>query len=664
MPDLAIEPGAPLPFGASEVSNGFNIAVVSRHATRVSVLLFDPAGRFLQNIPLEAPRHRTGDVWHVRIVGLADGCSYALRVEGPWAPEDGSRFDPQRLLLDPYAAAVVGTPRAGDTRALLQVHHFDWGGDVMPRRPWRETVIYETHVRGFTIHPSSGVVHGGRYLGITEMIPYLQALGVTAVELMPVQETPDWIFLPALPDQPLREYWGYDPIAFFAPRAAYASAPGATTLTEFKEMVRTLHKAGMEIILDIVFNHTAEGGTTGPVFSFRGLDNAIYYMLGPDGSFADYTGCGNTLNCNHPIVRSMLVDCLRHWVTHMHIDGFRFDLAAVLGRGENGLLLTNPPLLEQIAEDPVLRGTKLIAEAWDAAGAFQLGEMPGHQWAEWNSRFRDDVRRFWRGEVGMAGAFATRLCGSQDLFGGKDRGSLGSINFVTCHDGSTLNDWVSYERSHNEANLVPDGFLWQEPGESNGEEGPSEDPAIEAVRTRQCRNMLATLMLSRGVPMLLGGDEFRRTQRGNTNPWNQDNEVSWYDWADAIRHADLVRFFRRLAAFRRAHPVLSAERFYTEAEIDWIGPAGGAVDWHGPDNQLGCIIHEEAAAPPALCLLFNGSRSRPARFHPSSPPAGHWRVSIDTGAASPHDIADAGLEPLAPQAPVLPPRSLLVLVSR
>ncbi|PZR68684.1 MAG: glycogen debranching enzyme, partial [Stutzerimonas stutzeri] len=369
-----------MPLGASETNDGYNVAVVSRHATRLTVMLFDAAGVALCTVPLDASVHRTGDVWHLRIVGGVAGLSYALRAEGPWAPEEGHRFDPRALLLDPYATALAGPPLPGAARCLLTDRRFDWNGDVMPRHPWRETLIYETHVRGFTVHPSSGVLHAGRFIGVTEMIPYLSALGVTALELMPVQEAPEAVVHPAVPDRLLRDYWGYDPIALFAPRGAYASAPGGAAVAEFKAMVQALHKAGIEVILDIVFNHTAEGGSQGPTFSFRGLDNAIYYMLLPGGAYADYTGCGNTLNCNHPILRALLVDCLRYWVTEMHVDGFRFDLAAVLGRGPDGALLSNPPLLEQIAEDPVLRGTKLIAEAWDAAGAFQLGEMPGGRW--------------------------------------------------------------------------------------------------------------------------------------------------------------------------------------------------------------------------------------------------------------------------------------------
>ncbi|WP_204623620.1 glycogen debranching protein [Crenalkalicoccus roseus] len=668
MADIGLEPGDPLPLGPRLTGEGCNIAVFSRHAARLSVIVFDPSGAPAGVLPLDPARHRTGDIWHAHVTGVSAGWSYALRAEGPWAPERGHRFDPHLPLLDPYAPALAGRPRPGEARCLLADRRFDWGDDRPPAHSWRDTVIYEAHVKGLTAHPSSGARHAGRFLGVIETIPYLLSLGVTALELMPVQEAPEEAgggrADPAT-GAPLRNYWGYDPVALFAPRAAYAGeAPGAA-LREFKAMVRELHRAGIEVILDVVFNHTAEGGEGGPTFSFRGLDNAIYYMLTPQGGYADYTGCGNTLNCNHPVVRSLIMDCLRHWVTEMRVDGFRFDLAAVLGRGPDGTLLPNPPLLEQIAEDPVLRGTKLIVEAWDAAGAFRLGSFPGERWAEWNAHFRDDVRRFWRGDAGLTGAFATRLAGSSDLYArGPAGGPLRSINFVTCHDGPTLNDLVSYARPHNEANGPEPPPLVPSWGENNGTEGPSEDPAIEAMRARQVRNMLATLFLSRGVPMLLGGDEFRRTQRGNTNAWCQDNEISWHDWRLVSRHAGLVRFVRRLIAFRRAHPVLSAERFYDAAEIAWFGPDGAEPDWHGAENRLGCMIREEGAVPGALCLLFNASRHAPARFLPPPPPAGAWRIAFDTAAAAPDDAADPGGERPAEAAPVLVPRSTLVLVSR
>jgi glycogen operon protein len=527
-------------------------------------------------------------------------------------------------------------------------------------------VIYETHVRGLTVHPSSVTSSPGTFLGVIEKIPYLRELGITAIELMPVQafNTHEIDRNDSTSGGRLRNYWGYNPVALFAPHPGYAgdAVPGAA-LHAFKTMVLELHRAGIEVILDVVFNHTGEAGEGGPTYSFRGLDNVIYYMLSPDKRhYADYAGTGNTLNCNHPVVRSLIVDCLRYWVTHFHIDGFRFDLASILGRDPSGRPLSNPPLLEQIAEDPLLRDVKLIAEAWDLGGAFQVGSFPGQRWAEWNCHFRDDVRRFWRGDPGVTGAFATRLCGSADLYETNAETPLNSINFVTCHDGFTLNDLVSYTRKHNETNGegnrdgVDENF-----SENNGVEGPTGDPEIEAIRLRQIRNTLASLLLSRGVPMILGGDEFRRTQHGNNNAYCQDNETSWVDWRLAAANSGLVRFVRGLIAFRRAHPVLAAERFYTADEITWLGPAGEAPDWHGPRNRIGCVIREGDGA--ALCLLFNGSHE-PCAF--ALPPGtwADWMVAVDTAVPPPFDIADPGSEvPLAaPGSVALPARSTKVLL--
>jgi len=544
----------------------------------------------------------------------------------------GHRFDPRRRLLDPYASLVSNldqgpTGRAG--RAAIPEHTFDWQDDRPPRRSWSETVIYETHVRGLTIHPSSGVEHPGQYLGVVGKIPYFRDLGVTALELMPVQA-----FDRSAPAAGARlsNYWGYNPVALFAPMSDYASADACkSALTEFKTMVRELHKIGIEVILNVVFNHTAEGGEGGPTYSFRGLDNSIYYMLSPDKRYVDFTGCGNTLNCNHPVVRSMIVDCLRHWVMHMHVDGFRFDLASVLGRDQTGRLLPNPPLLEQIAEDPLLRNVKLIAEAWDSAGAFQVGRFPGIRWAEWNCHFRDDIRRFWRGDPGMTGDFATRLCGSADLYADEAGNSpIKSINFVTCHDGFTMDDLVSYAAKHNEANGEEnrDGSNMNY-SENNGVEGPTDDPAIAAMRERQIKNMLATLFVSRGVPMLLGGNEFRRTQAGNNNAYCQDNEISWCDWHLAERHAGLRDFVRGLIAFRHTHPVLRREAFYTEREVTWFGAGGEAPNWGAAENRLGCVLSNDEDT---VCLLFNATR-QPCRFIIPRTPVQAWRVAIDTAGA-------------------------------
>jgi len=672
---LRIGAGAPLPFGMHETRDGYNFAVFSRHATRVSLLLFDARGELGETIELDPARHRTGDSWHVQLSRGVRGRSYALKVEGPWDPDRGHRFDARAPLLDPYTAALIGAAEwngekpvsAADNtpRGLILDDDFDWHDDVPPQHPWENTVIYEAHVRGFTADASSGAAHRGHYLGLIEKIPYLQELGVTAVELMPVQEFRDFE-RDARTGRSLRNYWGYNPTALFAPKASYASrnSPEAA-LAEFKTMVRALHRAGIEVILDVVMNHTAEGDATGPTISFRGLDNSVYYLLEPgQHRYIDYTGCGNTLNCNHPVVRALIVDCLRHWVVHFHVDGFRFDLASILGRDTSGHLLPNPPLLEQIAEDPVLRDMKLIAEAWDLGGAFQVGHFPGKRWAEWNSCFRDDVRRFWRGDAGMTAVFATRLCGSADLYQHSQDTPVNSINFVTCHDGFTLNDLVSYGRKHNEANGEDnrDG-LSENYSENNGAEGPTDDPAIDAVRLRQIKNMLVTLLVSRGVPMLLGGDEFRRTQQGNNNAYCQDNAISWYDWRLVERNAGLVRLVSRLIALRQAHPVLGADRFYTEAEIRWLGAEGRPPDWHGRDNRVGCIVGDIQAQHGALlCLLFNATLE-PARFVLPEGRAGGWRIVVDTSRDSPADAADPANQRSASGEVVLGPRSTVILRS-
>lgn len=668
---IRIERGEPLPPGFHDCRGGMNLAVLSRHATGMALLLFesiDATSPFMR-IELESKRHRTGGVWHVRLQGDLKGMLYVLQADGPRELAQGHRFQRDQPLLEPYAASVEGEawspspmalPRVADRtrRCVITDQWFDWQDDVHPRHSWSRTIIYETHVRGLTVHPSAGAAHPGQFLGVVEKIPHLQRLGVTAVELLPVQAFDPYARQRRDPPTgaALRDYWGYDPVALFAPMPGYSSDPlSDAAVAEFKTMVRELHKAGIEVILDVVFNHTAEGDETGQTYSFRGLDNTIYYILAPDRSrYLDFTGCGNTLNCNHPVVRGMIIDCLRHWVVHMHVDGFRFDLAPILGRGTGGGILPNPPLLEQIAEDPLLRDVKLIAEAWDSAGVFQVGQFPGTRWAEWNCHYRDDVRRFWRGDAGMTGRFATRLCGSADLYQRNGDGSpIKSINFITCHDGFTLNDLVAYATKHNEANGESnrDG-LSENFSDNNGVEGMTQDLTIEVMRLRQIKNMLTTLFVSRGIPMLLGGDEFRRTQGGNNNAYCQDNETSWYDWALADRNQDLIGFVSALIDLRRAHPVLSADRFYTLDEIVWFGPEEAPVNWNGPANQVGCIVYETGGA---LCLLFNAARV-PCRFV-IPPAAKNWHVAVDT-AGSTSDAAAIAFDNATLEA-----RSTMVLVS-
>jgi glycogen operon protein len=457
-------------------------------------------------------------------------------------------------------------------------------------------------------------------------------------------------------------------VAFFAPKASYSSSGGlGQQKLEFKEMIRAFHQAGIEVILDVVFNHTAEGDELGPTLCFRGLDNAIFYTLATDQRYyKDYTGTGNTVNANHPVVRDHILAALRYWATEMHVDGFRFDLASALGRDGTGKLLAKAPLLEQIAEDPILRNVKIIAEAWDAAGTYEVGSFSDRRWAEWNGRYRDDVRRFWRGEEGMEGLFACRLGGSADIYRQSGKGPGSSINFVTCHDGFTLNDLVSYQYKHNDANAEHDQDGADENLSGNyGIEGPTKDANIESVRKRQIKNFLLTLFVSRGVPMLLGGDEFRRTQGGNNNAFCQDNETSWIDWNDLDRHQETFRFAQGMIAFRLAHPVLSHEQFYTEAEIQWYHPQGGSPQWtDSSEKQFAVLIHENPRQ--ALYLMFNAGVDA-VDFHLPPPPSGaQWRLAVDTFVEAPHDLSVPGEEPLLqyPQTYLLKSRSSAILLAR
>ena len=690
--------GVPLPLGTYARGDGVNFAFFSRHASRVRLELFDRPedAAAARVIDLDPARNRTGDVWHVWIVGIRPGQLYAYRVDGPYHPKDGHRFNFNKLLLDPFATAISRLPSwefapargydpsvpdgdSGSSRidnagampkCVFTQEHFDWHEDCPPRHPWSKTVIYETHVRGFTIHPSSGVEHPGTYRGLMEKIPYLKELGVTAVELMPLQEFNEHQVKGIHPQtgQSLGNYWGYDPVTFFAPKASYSSSGGVgQQKLEFKVMVQAFHREGIEVFLDVVFNHTAEGNEQGPTLCFRGIDNTIFYMLADDKrSYRDYTGTGNTINANHPVVRDHIYTALRYWVVEMHVDGFRFDLAAVLGRGRFGNLLSNPPLLERIAEDPILRDVKIIAEAWDAAGAYEVGSFSERRWAEWNGQYRDDVRRFWRGDDGMLGLFASRICGSADIYTKSGKGPESSINFVTCHDGFTLNDLVSYRCKHNKANGENnrDGTNYNF-SENYGAEGETMDAGIEALRKGQIKNFLLTLFISRGVPMLLGGDEYRRTQGGNNNAYCQDNETSWHDWSCLEQHRDIFRFTRGMIALRRAHPVLSKEQFYMDAEIHWFGPKGGLPNWSDPKaKQFACLIQEDERR--ALCLMFNAGADAVDFVLPPVLPGTLWHLAVDTSREAPKDLFAAGEEPIWEnlQTYHLSPRSSAILLAR
>src|SRR5262245_11275414 len=653
--------GVSSPLGSTVCDGGVNFSVYSRSASGVDLLLFDGEddGQPARVIPIDPVQNRTYHYWHVFVPRVQAGQIYAYRAHGPHDPANGMRFDPTKVLLDPYGKGVA-VPKNyrrdearsdGDNAAtamksvVVNCSTYDWEGDAPLKRPCTRTIIYETHVRGFTRHLSSGVADDlhGTFAGLIAKIPYLQQLGVTAVELLP-------IFQFDAQDAPpgLVNYWGYAPVSFFAPHDAYCSSDDCRgPVDEFRDMVKALHRAGIEVILDVVFNHTAEGDHTGPTLSFRGLCNTTYYMLQPDRSrYANYSGTGNTLNANHPIVRRMIVDSLRYWVQEMHVDGFRFDLASILSRGAEGELLPNPPVLWDIESDPVLAGTKLFAEAWDAAGLYQVGSFVGDSWQEWNGKFRDDVRSFLRGDEGFVMSFADRIFGSPDIYARKERAPEQSINFVNCHDGFTLNDLVSYNEKHNAANDegnrdgANDNRSW-----NCGVEGPTNDAAVETLRNRQIKNFLTSTMLSLGVPMIVMGDEIRRTQRGNNNAYCQDNETSWFDWTLLEKHADLHRFVNLLIERRLRRP-LDAERQresliqqLRESKRTWHGVKLNQPDWSPSSHSLAVTIeppHEDRL----FHFIFNAYWS-PLEFE--LPRLDHnygpvWHRWIDTSLDSPNEI--------------------------
>lgn len=650
---------------------GVRFTVFSRHARRVWLALFDHIGdqEPVWEYEYDPVHHRTGDVWSIFVKGLREGAYFLYRMAGPYEPENGHRFNPRLYLLDPYAKAMVGDIHEGTMKCVAVHDKMDWVDDIRPRIPIDQLVIYETHVRGLTRHESSGVKHPGTYRGLIEKIPHLLELGVNAVELLPVQEIGEnWLGRCDVgTGRELTNYWGYSTIGFFAPAGRYAvRASCQEHLDEFREMVSALHAAGIEIILDVVFNHTSEGNEKGPTLCFKGIDNSIYYIL-DKGEYLNYSGCGNTVNCNHPLVRDFIMDCLRYWIAVMHIDGFRFDLASILGRDQKGNIIEDAPLLMRIAEDPVLRDVKLIAEAWDAGGAYQVGSFGGDRWAEWNGKYRDDVRRFWRGDPGMRGSLAMRITGSADLYARSGRTALHSVNFVTCHDGFTLADLVTYEQKRNEGN----GEGNRDGSDANyswncGVEGPGGDPEINRLRRRMMKNHAATLLLSLGVPMLLGGDEFGRTQRGNNNAYCQDNEISWHDWSLREKNAELFRFVREMITFRREHPVLRRPNFFTgpaadtpsdDADLVWFGPDGGEMDWTGKDNLLACRVHQRENGGTALCMLFNATGDKVV----FTLPKGGWRVCVDTAAAAPMDITSADTAPKPGTHCAVDARSLVIL---
>jgi isoamylase len=644
------QPGKSYPLGAKLLHDGANFSVYSRGATRVDLLFFDhqddpsPA----RVISLDPAVNRTYHYWHVFVPGVREGQIYAYRANGPWDPAAGMRFDSSKVLLDPYAR-VVAVPKDYDRSAtgasamksvVVDSHAYDWEGDQPLRLPSSRTVIYEMHVRGFTQHPSSDVRADlrGTYAGLIEKVPYLRELGITAVELLPIFQ-----FDPQDAPQGKTNYWGYAPVSFFAPHQAYSSIRDSlAAVNEFRDMVKALHAAGIEVILDVVFNHTAEGDHRGPTFSFRGLDNSTYYVLESDRSqYANYSGTGNTLNANHPIVRRMIVDSLRYWVQEMHVDGFRFDLASILSRDSSGQPMLEPPVLWDIESDPALAGTKMIAEAWDAGGLYQVGSFTGDSWREWNGQFRDDVRGFFRGDEGTVARIADRLLGSPQIYGHKEREAEVSVNFVTCHDGFTLNDLVSYNGKHNEAN-----------GESNrdgandnrswncGVEGPSCDPGVEKMRNRNVKNLLTCSMLSLGMPMIAMGDEVRRTQQGNNNAYCQDNEISWFDWTLISKHADVRRFVkllieRRLSRnFGDEYEGETLNHWLRGTNKSWHGVTLNQPDWSNWSHSL--ALSAEFLKKRHLVHWILNAYWEPLDFE--LPANSGWRRWLDTSLDSPEDI--------------------------
>jgi isoamylase len=652
--------GSPFPIGATVTATGVNFSVFSYHATRAELLLFDTedAPQPSRIIDLVPGTSRTSHYWHIHLPGIKAGQLYGYRMSGPYAPELGHRFDPEKVLVDPYAKAISSrhylrsaAMKSGDNAAaaaksvVADLSSYDWEGDRPLDHPFSSTVLYEVHVGGFTRNPNSGIAEEkrGTYAGLIEKIPYLKNLGINAVELMP-------IFQFDAQDAPagLENYWGYSPMSFFSPHGGYSSRGDPLgCLDEFRDMVKALHKADIEVILDVVYNHTAEGGAGGPTFSFRGLDNRFYYLLSDDLSqYADYTGTGNTLNSNFAVVRRMIGDSLRYWVSEMHVDGFRFDLAAVLTRDEHGKSVHEAPILWDIDSDPVLAGRKLIAEAWDAGGLYLVGSFGGDRWKEWNGRFRDDVRRFLKSDRDTVLNLRQRLLGSPDIYAKPRHPPEQSINFVTCHDGFTLNDLVSFNEKHNEANGENDrdgsseNYSW-----NCGAEGYSDDPAIEHLRARQIRNALTLNLLSVGTPLMLMGDEVRRTQRGNNNAYCQNNDVSWFDWSLCQKHADLYRFVQLLIQLRlrfTANPrgqVLSLADFIQRAKIQWDGVQLWAPDLSADSHSLAATAYIEDGG--GFHLMINAYWEPLSFFLPAVPDGcGPWSLLIDTFQEAPSDFIE------------------------
>ena len=676
---FSIDRGNALPLGSTLTKEGVNFSIFSEHATQVTLLLFEsgtdaPVATF----ELSPDKNTTGSIWHIAVKGIDPKViryGYTMDMQPNPNPQL-YRFDPDTILVDPYAKSLSGASEWGvmytrsgkkkpeglairDRRSVIDDTYFDWGDDKQLCLPPSETIIYELHVRGYTAHSSSEVDQKGTYLGLCEKIPYLKELGITTVELLPVFEFEETGIDKVDPEtgEHLLNFWGYDPINFFAPKASYASdGRNGKQIEEFKKMVLEFHKAGIEVILDVVFNHTAEGNQDGHTFNYRGIDNPTYYITDPEtGEYKDYTGCGNTVNCNDPVVRDMIITALRHWVIDMHIDGFRFDLASILGRDENGEVLSNPPIIERIANDPVLTKTKLIAEAWDAAGLYQVGSFPAYdRWAEWNGKFRDDIRSYVKSDSGKVRALAQRLMGSPDVYRQSGRSPFYSVNFITSHDGFTLRDLVSYDHKYNVRNGEEDrdgsndNYSW-----NCGAEGESDDPAIEKLRLKQQKNMAFLLLLSDGVPMILAGDEFGRTQKGNNNAYCQDNETSWVDWSLLEKNSGLFRFFRLIIQHKKEYSLSKCHEYVfhdansADSEVHFHGVKAGQPDWSDSSRTLGLQVRStrnslnNSKKEEVDIYIFSNAHWEEHQVElPTLENGAKWYLFVDTDKESPNDILE------------------------
>ena len=643
-----IRPGFFREFGAVAIPGGVNFTIHTHGATSCELLLFHRKAEEPYAVIPFPESYKIGFCYSMIVFDLdIEEFEYAYRLDGPYDEKKGLRFDKNKILLDPYARAVTGQSQWGHVnnaqhgyRARVVQSNFDWGDQRHHSIPMEDLIIYELHVRGFTMDESSGVKHHGTFEGLREKIPYLKELGVNAVELMPIFEFDEMRDVRLIDENELIDFWGYNPVSFFAPNTSYCSSMEYNREgLELKTLIKDLHDNGIEVILDVVFNHTAEGNEFGPCFSFKGFDNNIYYMLTPDGHYYNFSGCGNTLNCNHPVVRDMILECLRYWVIEYRVDGFRFDLASILGRNDDGTPLSQPPLLRSLAFDSILGNVKLIAEAWDAGGLYQVGSFPSwKRWAEWNGRYRDDIRRFLKGDDFLAQTAAARITGSPDLYDPAYRGGNASINFLTCHDGFTLYDLYSYNQKHNEANGwgntdgADDNNSW-----NCGVEGETDDPAILALRKRLMKNACAILLCSRGTPMFLSGDEFADTRYGNNNPYCQDNLISWLDWSLLKKNKDLFDFFQYMIRFRKDHPVIRKD-----LEPSYLGVP--AMSTHGltpdetnfsGDSHVVCVRfagYDEATQKEDLVYLAVNSGWFPVTLTlPELPEHYKWKVAVNTG---------------------------------